>query len=228
VEEASTILEAVLERVDRINVPPLKETLTVLPADDPYVLATLRATTQAGGQESGWADKFQRLLDERGMMWRDCKPPDGHAESKHFLALTEREKACVAYAFQMDAQVTSVDVSQSLGRLPARSDNLFANFTTRSKIYMFHQKRVLTGREMLMLHGMPPQILPEGVGDPLLRDLAGNSFLAGAVIVILISTFLHVPPEVLVPTETEALPADDSAEDNGNDDDAFMQRLLNM
>lgn len=68
---------------------------------------------------------------------------------------------------------------------------------------MFPQMRILTGLEMLMLHGMPrgllehPQVAAVST-DALMKDLAGNSFLAGAVLLMLITTLLHIPADVLL------------------------------
>ena len=105
----------------------------------------------------------------------------------------------LSYALLTEPNSTAVDISQQAGRTPVGRDGLLPTICTSAKLYMTEQKRILTGMELLMLHGMPRRLLDHGeYADNLMKDLAGNSFLAGAVMAVLISIYLHIPAEWVI------------------------------
>ncbi|CAE7215300.1 unnamed protein product [Symbiodinium sp. CCMP2592] len=69
-----------------------------------------------------------------------------------------------------------MDVSQSVRRGKHSTPTGFLHtLTTSTRLYSFSLDRVLTGREMLSLHCQPRDlVIPEGVADSDLRDLAGE------------------------------------------------------
>ena len=75
---------------------------------------------------------------------------------------------------------TFLDVSQSISRLPHRFDQNLFSFNQKSFPYYVPEARVITGREMMRVHGFPEEKLAVetlqafGTSDMLMRDLAGE------------------------------------------------------
>ena len=130
------------------------------------------------------------------------------------------------YTMMTKPNTRMVDVSQSIGRSPTRDDDTFHSFTTNALPYVLKQKRVLSGRELLMIHGFPSTTLHQrklaaaGIRDSLLRDLASNSWASGVVLAVLAGILRNVPHDIMVATTEET-------KDDVNME-AFVSDLLHM
>ena len=179
-EECHSILADIVSQIEAFKVPPLAMDDVLLADDDPYVMSERQiASESVPPQDTMWQGRLSELLASMKMTWRECQPPHGHAGSPGFEAITDRERMNLAVTVLSDPSVSVVDVSQQIGRTPARSDGLFSSFTQRATPYVLSRRRAIIGKECLMVHGFPHELLPQTpdgspVSDALLRDLAGR------------------------------------------------------
>ena len=175
----------------------------ILLADDEWVSA-VRAQRKENfkdeDEDTAWQEKLSALLQSKNASWRDLKPPPGsECDDSDYKYLARRQKQTVSYQLFLTPDIFSVDVGQSIGRSPHRSDCMFNSFTTTALPYMVAENRLLTGKECLMLHGFPKGLLRKtdldqhGVSDCLLKDLAANSFCSGAFISMLVAILSALP-----------------------------------
>ena len=71
---------------------------------------------------------------------------------------------------------TTADMSQSLGRIPLRSDGRLPTITPGAHILMAEAGRALAPMEKLLMHALPlhKMTIPSNVSDSELEDMAGN------------------------------------------------------
>ena len=85
-----------------------------------------------------------------------------------------------------------VDVSQSFSRRAwaLRNEDL-PTFTTSTTLYSFSDDRVVTGREMLQMHGHSPRLsVPDSLTEENLRELAGEGMALPSLGLVVWSLFL--------------------------------------
>ena len=139
-------------------------------------------------------------LDDMSMSWSDLQTPQTVSDSPWFQVLPEREQKAIAYALLVAPTTNKIDVSQSIGRGSKKCNDLFPTLVEKSKVYLINENRLFLGYEALLMHGVSKKLLKPTLlskaklTDNQLRDLAGNSFLAGAVSAVLIAALLHAPP----------------------------------
>lgn len=113
--------------------------------------------------------------------------------------MSEREQMNVGLNLAVHPSATSFDIYQSPGRCFIGQEGLLSTVCTGSRIYVPSLKRLLLGRELLMTHGLPGNILcpnklkTADMSDALLRDLAGNSFVGHVFFAVLLSVLTHFP-----------------------------------
>ena len=128
-------------------------------------------------KETKWQSNLQRHLDKANIRWSQCTLPEDHLASPGYMSLTEREKMMLGYTFKRNPEATSIDCSQSAGRCPIGHSNCLPTLTTSSNIYLIGNMRCLTGKESLMLHGFPKEVLDDS--RPSLAQL--STALSGAL-----------------------------------------------
>lgn len=210
VEHCRNMLAKAVETLERLQVPPPMELeqMLLLP-DDEYVVWSRKKMLQKRAashtSESEWQRQLSRMLESAGLTWRDCKLPPDHVGRPGFESMLEREKMTFAMTLLMHPGAKFIDVGQALGRAPVREDDFLHSFTGKALPYHVGQKRIITGKECLMIHGFPCGCLRpadldrHGVQDSLLRDLAGNSFSSGAILAAYISLLNALPAAAFAP-----------------------------
>ena len=85
-----------------------------------------------------------------------------------------------------------MDVSQSLRRHSHTNNAGFNHaFTTSSMLYSFDRDSVLSGKDMLVLHGQPKDmVFPPDVPDSSLRELAGEGMAIPCLASVIWSLYL--------------------------------------
>ena len=79
------------------------------------------------------------------------------------------------------------DISQCISRQAASTDMVLPCFTGSSKVWLISEMREFCGREKLALQGLSGEHLTRQASDKLLGNLAGNSFNAACVMLVLCS-----------------------------------------
>ena len=140
----------------------------------------------------------------------------------------------LAYCELIAPEFETLDLSQSIGRALHRSDGLCPTLTEASIIWYKPYARTLTGKEALLLTGLPPEILnetrlnalktalsPQVEVDSLMSHLAGNAWSGSAVLAIYIAILQQLPSNFLCHNKA-GCESDTESSDVG----AFAARLL--
>ena len=177
VQEITSVLVALV-----LPLPELQG--CILPAEDQWVLEVREQRRQNFKDEdegTDWQEKLSALLQSKNASWRDLKPPPGsESDDSDYKYLSRRQKQTVNYQLFLTPGIFSVNAGQGIGRSPHRSDCMFNSFITTALPYMVAENRLLTGKECLMLHGFPSELLKKtdldrhGVSDCVLKDLGAN------------------------------------------------------
>ena len=116
---------------------------------------------------------------------------------------------CLEYYMLTQPTMACLDISQTVGRAPVRHDDVLPTLTENSQIWVPQLGRVLTGKEMLLVTGLPASLFAEkpmqefkqalGKTDPdaVMASLAGNAWSAGAILAVWLAVLRDVPVAVL-------------------------------
>ena len=187
----------------------------IMRSTDPYVLRHLQQSQQAQlsgvdptmynqagkkAEDVDWPTRAHALLTKDGLRWSQVvKLPDpAQRASPWFETLHEREKVTLGYNMFLNPDATSFDVYQRIDRVPVGRDNIFSTFLPGSRVWSMTSKRLLTGKDKFVLHGMPKAVLDVAtekahVTDSRLSSLVGNSFDAHVLVPLMIALFIEFP-----------------------------------
>ena len=85
---------------------------------DPYILGLLQQSQSQRDDDanSSWFSNFEKALRTKGMRFSDCTAPVGVRASPRYLALPARCRAAIGYIKVCRPDVESADLSRSIGR----------------------------------------------------------------------------------------------------------------
>ena len=172
----------------------------LLDVEHPYYASLLSgggSVDDTSTSEGTWVDQHERAFQSINV------PRPSSATLKHFAAgaPSETMKRLILQQSQRAQEVAyfasltippvgpeqSIDLSQSIDRVNVtdsdEGDSRLGCFTARSVIFLVRARRLMTGRERLAMHGLSLPLCEEFGFDPLLADLAGNSFSATSFMV---------------------------------------------
>ena len=198
-EDSRKLLTSIVTCIQKLVVPMLPLTDFLLEDNDPYMQTFFESLGNRGGHaEPGWEKTFYAALSKAGMSWSECIVPDKTMKSKWYKTLKPREKMVLAYELKRHPQATCIDVGQSAGWSQVSETEVLPTMIPRGWFWIRlegREERLLTGKEMLMLHGFPKSSLANAgsFSDGLFRDLAGNSFHAFAFMATLIGLITYWP-----------------------------------
>lgn len=225
--EAEETCRNIFLLVRQLEIESLADGLFMLDKNDAYVARELqrqKAATlaQPSRNHDGdkWPAQFSVMLSQADMSWSDLKPPtDAIGLSEWYSLLPKREKMLLLFAVTQDPSMRYLDISQTIGRHRSSDDeDTLFTITPASKIMLMKCSpiRPLTGYECMLYHGWPRDILDAMLDDhenifpdTLLKDLAGNSFVAFVYCALLISVLVYLPAGVAKKT----VPASSSAKE---------------
>lgn len=144
-------------------------------------------------------------------------------------------RMCLAYYTLTHPEMTCLDISQSVGRAPVRGDDILPTLTEASEIWLPQLGRVLTGKEMLLVTGLPASLFARkpmqefkqslGKTDPdtVMASLAGNAWVAGVILAVWLAVLSEVPVAVL---KSGWEPPNEDDEDE--DDSQFVNSVIRI
>lgn len=160
--------------------PPSLQSI-LLPNDHPAVETELKARQQRkkGATDTGdatasrcdWVDLHLRTFKTWRLRWGSVAPPEEVVQSRWFDMLTPREKECYLFSLLVNKDTLGVDVSQNIDRLRLTGlceegeRTVIAPACLPRQMLMLHPPytRLLLGREMLLVQGMPLEPVIEHV-----------------------------------------------------------------
>ena len=177
----------------------------LLPEDDPWLVhefqrrAQMAADATSEKKDTKWQEHFLAQMEKHHLSWSNVVAPGGHKNSDWFGLLSEAQQMCIGFYLATDPTATSIDCGQSVGRAFVSNDDFLKTIIPASVIYLVKQRRPLLGMECLKVHGMPDRcfdmqrLQQENISDSLLKDLAGNSKVAGCIAAVLLAMLAHWP-----------------------------------
>ena len=180
----------------------------VLPQDHPWVLRNQwkRSSRWRAAKESNfesphpfprWVERHEQWLEGQILLPLEGKPgvakfsPDADAFFLHLPR--ERDAWQKLRATGHCGKNTTCDISQSLGRMPLRSDGSLPTLTPGGHVLMAEAKRALIPLEKMLVHGLPlhNMRIPAEVSDADMEEMGGNMMhLATVGIAMLMATAL--------------------------------------
>jgi site-specific DNA-cytosine methylase len=128
----------------------------MLPAHHPRVEAELsrRRDSRSGDKPNQtWPGKHWEFLQEQGLGWSACNPPEDIRDSEWFQLLPHRERQIVGYWVNKDPACFGIDHSQSIHRVPRCSDATMVTLMPDAAYFMKDWCRDLLGVECLHMQG---------------------------------------------------------------------------
>ena len=117
----------------------------------------------------------------------------------------------LAFFMTVDPSLTSLDVYQMPGRCFVGRNHMIGTLVTGSKVFSTSLSRVLTGKDCLMVHGVPESMLESSVlqaaclSDQQLKFLAGNSFVGHCFACVFLSLLVHYPRDLTKKSKSRQL-----------------------
>jgi hypothetical protein len=133
-------------------------------------LAEHAATRDKGmeKQEGKWKAVQHQLCAKKGLRVTQLVAPPEQRDSPWFATLSEREQQALAYAMatDTDGDLTSVDLSQSMGRAFLGRGGVLATLVPGSKVWLLAERRLLTGYESCRIMGSAAQTVSNSPAGP--------------------------------------------------------------
>ena len=157
-------------------------------------------------REDKWPEDHFKFCQTKHVPMSALTPCEKHGtewllENEWYLTLADRERAVLCYFLAIKCNEdgnmqkgapNSADLSQNLHRFPIGRGKLFQTVVPNAKIWHVGRKRLLTGREMLRLQGMPTRHAPQVMGNTA-ASLGGNGWPGPLVVALMLSVMVWLP-----------------------------------
>ena len=170
----------------------------------------MRTWLEADPESSrSWIATHMEKYKEHRLRWGAAGAPETAKESPWWASLTDREKDVVGFMTHVYPEATVIHVDQSIGRVPMDSvleHELEGGVKVRvaptqlpkEKAWLVQRNRLLLGMEGMVLQGFPVTAgklydIACAFPDPLLQDLAGNSFGSLLILSMISATLCALP-----------------------------------
>lgn len=220
--EANALIDRIFAVVYKLQTGARPLSQFLLPQDSPlletYLEDRVLSPEVMPDDETQWPKKHAEFFESKGLALRDVQPSDDLKSNKWFGALNARMKEVLVYMTQKidhglvgpgEEEITTLDLSQSLGRTPRGCSSIVQTITPQACNWIIAANeqpinRILMGIESLCLQAFPVAWLQkhfnniEVVHNGFLQDLAGNAFpgtIIAAFYIAIIAASPLPPPE---------------------------------
>ena len=161
--QGKALIHEIFSVVELMEVEPVKLDSVLLPHDHPYISGKFYESTKSakrgeGGGSGDWRVKLRMALEANGIRWSELQVPEEHRAAQHYDLLCERDRLTLAHCMLTKPGASGYDISQQAGRCPTYEEGMFGCLTPGAKIWWTERKGLITGLEMMKVHGFPDKV----------------------------------------------------------------------